>query len=423
MANSVELKRERFNLWTQMTALNERAETENRALSAEEREQWDRMDAAIETYDQRIADQEKLEHAPANPGPGPVDPPNGEHRVDPASAEARKEAESKAFRTWLKYGGAVLSEEQRAIMARLQGEAGELPIEARALGVGLDTAGGYLVPEGFRAQIEQAMLFYGGMRDPGVCTIFQTDSGNDLPIPTGNDTSNVGELLGENTTVNQQDVAVGQVVLRAYMFDSKMIKVPYTLLQDSAFDIESWLSGQLAERIGRIQNTYFTVGSGANGPTGVAVDVTSGVTAASSTAVAWDELIGLEHSVDRAYRPRGRYMLHDNTLRDLRKQKDGEGRYLWQPGAPAAGAGAIPNTINQFPYTVNNDVPTMATGAKAILFGDFSKYLIRDVRGFTLLTLRERFADTLQVAFLAFARADGKLVDAGTRPIKCITMA
>ena len=106
--------------------------------------------------------------------------------------------------------------------------------------------------------------------------------------------------------------------------------------------------------------------------------------------------------------------MHDQTLRDIRRLKDGDGQYLFQPGLTAG----APSTVNGYPYVVNNDMATMAASARAVLFGKLSKYRIRRVRGIQFVRLSERYADALQVGFFAFARADGGLIDAGGNPIQ-----
>jgi len=98
----------------------------------------------------------------------------------------------------------------------------------------------------------------------------------------------------------------------------------------------------------------------------------------------------------------------------LKKLKDGNSLPLWVPEL----AGGAPQTILGYRYTINNDVAAMAANAKSLLFGDFKKYVIRDVRGISLMRLAERYAEYRQVGFFAFSRHDGDLIDAGTHPIK-----
>jgi HK97 family phage major capsid protein len=284
----------------------------------------------------------------------------------------------------------------------------------RALGTP-DSAGGYTIPEDFYNKLTDALKFYGGMRQSRA-EIIRSTSGADLPMPTDDDTSNSGAILDENTQVGEQDITFGVVILGAYMYTSKLVRVSLQLLQDSAFDLESWLARKLGERIGRATNNHFTVGTGTAQPNGVVTAASEGKVGdtGQTTSVTYGDLVDLFHAVDRDYRQNGEWMMHDSSLKALKKLEDNDGRPLWQPGL----AVREPDTILGKPYIVNNDVPVMGVDAKSILFGDFSLYKIRDVLGVQVLRLQERYADFLQVGFLAFSRHDGDLLDAGTAPIK-----
>lgn len=416
MASSTELRQERLALHNRAQEMLALAESENRDFTTEEDTNWLALHNDSEALTRRIERQEQLERTAATNGQAPGTPAERPSVEQSATEQEERATEYReTFRTWLRQGPGALNPEQQRLMASRY-EA--LSAEQRAQSTVLGTAGGYFVPEGFYGQVESATKFYGGMRN--VSFTFQTTTGQDLPIPTDDDTSNVAAVIGENTQVTNQDVALGQVVLRAYMYTSKLVLVSLQLLQDSAFDIEGWLAQKLGERMGRGQNADFTSGAGANSPQGIVTTATNGKTAAAAGAIAWPELIDLEHSVDPSYRVRGRWMFHDLTLAALKKLTDGEGRYLWQPGLPMAGT---PNMLMGYQYQVNNDMPQLATGNRTVLFGDFSKYFIRDVRGFQLMQLRERYADYFQVGFLGFARCDGKLIDAGQHPVKCLTQA
>ena len=103
----------------------------------------------------------------------------------------------------------------------------------------------------------------------------------------------------------------------------------------------------------------------------------------------------------------------DSSLKVIKKLKDTAGRPIWQPGLSAslqAGQDTF-NTINGYPYQINQDMAVMAANAKSILFGNFSRYVISDVREFTLLRLQERYAEFGQVGFLAFTRSDGRYIN------------
>ncbi len=312
----------------------------------------------------------------------------------------------RGFRAWDRGGRPLLEQFEQEIRAGLT--------------VGTASEGGYTVPEGFSNELERSMLAFGGPRQ--VCRIFTTSSGNDLPWPTVTDTSNTGELLAEAGSIGASvDPTFGVVTFNAYKYSSKPVLVSAELLEDSAFNLSQVLAGLLGERLGRITATHFTTGDGSSKPNGLVTAAGAGVTAASATAITSNELIDLVHSVDPAYRNGSSvgWMFNDAALKAIRKLKDGDDQYLWQPGMRAA----EPDILYGFPYTVNQDMAAMTTGNVTMLFGDFSKYIIRDVANMRLHRLEERYRDNDQTGFIAFSRHDGDLLDAGTDPLKKLTQA
>lgn len=292
--------------------------------------------------------------------------------------------------------------------------------EFRQQSVGTDTAGGFTVPDEMMAPMEVALLQFGSVRRTS--TILTTATGADLPIPTNNDTATKGEIIDENTAVNDGDLVYGQIVLGAYKYSSKMVKISVELLQDSATNMPAHIGSQLGIRIGRIHADHFTTGTGTGQPNGILTAAAdSGVTAASQTAITYDELLTLKHSVDPAYREGGQagWMVNDAMLLQMKLMKDLEGRPLWMPSLITG----EPDTFDGDMVNINQSMPAPASAAKAALYGALGKYWIRDTRDFTLLRLDERFAELHQVAFLAFTRNDGDLIDAGTEPVKYLTMA
>lgn len=281
--------------------------------------------------------------------------------------------------------------------------------------------GGYTVDQTLIQNLELAMLAFGGVMQ--VAEILRTGNGEPFRWPTANDTGNTGRQVGENASHDAgSDPSFGAVLWNAYTFTSDIVKVPNELMTDSVFNLPTVLGQMLGERLGRIQNTKYTTGSGSGTAKGITVCATAGVTAASQTAIAFDEVIDLEHSLDPSRRamPGVGYMFHDNVLKALRKLKDGEGRYLWQSGANAG----APDRLNQYPYTINQDMASsIATGAITMLFGCMPNYKVRQVGQIVLRRLDERFADTNQTGFLAIARGDGNLLDAGDGVIRKLTQA
>ncbi|MDX5984690.1 phage major capsid protein [Sphingomonas echinoides] len=321
---------------------------------------------------------------------------------------AKAVAYNAAFRNFLVRGERGLTNDEITLLV-----AGR-PQNAQSGQQSNGAAGGYLVPTGWGGELLEALKAFGGMRS--VATVVQTAGGNSLPWPTVDETGQEGELVAENQPASAQDASFGTIDIGAFKFSSKIFTIPFELLQDQGpgIDIEAFIRRAAATRIARVQNRYYTVGTGTNQPRGIVTAAVAGkVGVAGQTAtVLTDDLVDLEHSVDPAYRamPGVGWMFHDNTLRVLKKMKDSQNRPLWMPGYTTK----EPDTFNGYKYTINQQMPTMAANAKSILFGDMSQYMIRDVMAVTLF----RFDDSTytsrgQVGFLAWARGDGDLMSAG----------
>lgn len=290
--------------------------------------------------------------------------------------------------------------------------------ELRSMSALDGAAGGYLVPVDFLNRLEENQLAFSGMYQ--VAEVLRTASGAELPIPTLDDTSNEGEFINEAASVETAaDPTMGQSNLYAYKCSSKLIKISSELLEDNAFRLAARIGGLLGTRLARIKNRRFTVGTGVKGPQGLLVGATLGVTAASATVITFDEVLDLEASVDDAYAADGTFMMNKATAVHLRKKKDGQGQYLWQPSLVAG----MPDTINAKRVVYNAHFPTLATTNKTVSFGDHSKYMIREAGTLRLRRFDELYGANDQVGFIAFQRVDGKLLDAGTAPVKFIQQA
>lgn len=327
-----------------------------------------------------------------------------------------------AFDNYLRFGFGGLTRYDRDLMQARYVADPRMSTELVALGirasqsVGSGSGGGYSVPDEVMLPIVEALKAFGGMR--AVSTVVPTRSGSDLPIPTDDDTSMVGEIINEHTEHSEGDVAFGQVVLQGFLYSSKIIKVSRQFLQDFNGNVAAYLGRKIGERIGRIQNTHFTVGDGSSKPRGVVPASTLGKTAAGFAAITYDELVDLMHSVDPAYQPNGRWMMNFTTLGMIQKLIDSNGQPLWGPMANEG-----PSTVLGRPYIINQDMPDVTTGSRSLLYGDLSSYHIRDAGNVIVLRLDERFAEKLQVGFIGFLRSDGDLVDAGTNPVKHLIQA
>lgn len=418
MSYAVELRQKRGKIIDQARKIIRGSEKKG-SLSRADEERWGSLMSEADSLQVSIDREERQSHADASleartavlsMSSGIVEE-RGTNLRNPDDVRTDP-AYTKAFSSFLRHGEAGMDMEMRYALRNGHYEGAE----TRALSVGVDAAGGYTVPDDFYRRVEKAMKAFGGMREAGA-TILPTSNGQDLPIPTSDDTGNTGVIVSENTAVGEQDATFSQRTLGAYMYTSKIVRVSIQLIQDNAVNLNQYLAEILAERIGRATNAHFTTGSGTGQPEGVLTAASAGAVGATgqTTSVTYDDLVDLEHSVDRAYRRRGaKWMLNDNTLKALKKLKDADGDPIWASGLSTR----QPDTLLGYPYVVNNDMPDMAASAKSILFGDFSKYFIRDVLQLQLVRFGEKYMDQLQVGFQAYSRHDGLLVDAGQGPVR-----
>lgn len=348
----------------------------------------------------------------------------GDPRAPSYEAEERqttlKTEYKEVFAKAIRYGATSLDAEERGV---LLAQRADIPAEVRAQSTGTDSAGGYTVPTEFSGEIDKAMAAWGPMWDANVVRELNTSNGRQIDWPTVDDTANTGRIKAENAAVDDDgsdDVTFGEKALNAYVYDTGMVKIPLELLSDSAFAMEPLLSDLFGERLGRLANSVLTTGTGSGQPNGIVTASTAGVTAAAVAAITSDELLDLIHSVDPAYRasPSCRFQFNDSTLKAIRKLKDGDGNYLWQMGDVRTGE---PNTIFGYSYSINQAMSSLATGNRTVLFGDHSKYIVRKVLGFQVMTLRERYAESFQVGMVGFKRFDGELIN--TAAIKHLVQA
>ena len=279
-----------------------------------------------------------------------------------------------------------------------------MPDVANALQVGTDSEGGYLVPDEYERTLVEALEEENVFRQ--MAKVIKTSSGDrKIPVVAGKGTAS---WIDEEGAFPESDDSFGQVSIGAYKLGT-MIKVSEELLNDSVFDLQSYISREFARRIGAKEEEAFFAGDGKGKPLGVLAasgGAETGVTATSATAVTADEMIDLFYSLKAPYRKKSVWMLNDSTIKSIRKLKDGNGQYLWQPSLVAG----TPDTILGRPVKTSAYMPAIAAGAKTIAFGDFSYYWIADRQGRSFKRLNELYAATGQVGFLASQRVDGKLV-------------
>jgi HK97 family phage major capsid protein len=374
-------------------------------MPAVEAEKLDAVLANIEAIDNEISREQRIAQLA-------MENPQAQHEAAmnvATRAGASKSDEGAALRAMLTGGLSALSAEQRSAMA-----ARVNPDIRAAMSTTTGSEGGYTVATEFSRALLQAMKYEFSVRS--VASNIQTSTGAQMLFPTTNATAEEGEIVGQNGSVSLGETTFGQASLDVYKYSSKSIALPFELLQDSMFDIEAYIQTLLRLRLGRIQDKHHTIGTGSGQPTGIVTAAGAGKVGAtgSTTSVAYDDLVDLEHSIDPFYRGAGKYMMADSTLKALRKLKDGQNRPIFVPGYETGNPGGAPDRLLGREIVINQNVAAMAANAKSILFGDFSKYLVRDVMDTTLFRMTDS-AYTLkgQVGFVAFCRSGANMVDVG----------
>ena len=390
-----DLYNKRAAAWALAQQYNERTD-----LTAEDKASWDRAMADIDSLTKDIERAER--HSGLDKAFRKIDEQTSV--VDPANGERGKPGQGvdeyrDAFNAYLRRGLMGITAEQRQLMEA----------QFRDLSAGTTTAGGFTVPQGFWARVVETLKWYAVVYEDA--EFITTETGNLLPWPTNDDTANIGEIIGENTTITFQDVTFAQTSLSAFIYSTKGIKASLALLQDSGIDMESWLAKKMGQRFGRILNTHLTTGTGTGQPQGFITGATTGKTGlvGQTTTVIYDDLVDLQHSVDVAYRnANAKWYMHDLSLAVVRKLNDTQGHPLWEPSLTTG----VPSTLLGAPVRINNFMATMAANAKSIAYGDLNTgYVVRQAAGLQMKRLDERFAELLQVAFFGFGRFDGKVQD------------
>lgn len=389
MSKINELRAQRAKTWEQTKAFLDSHRNEKGILSPADTQTYERMEQEIVDLGHEIERQQRLD-AMEREMAAPVSTPIM------TKPEAMKATEPKTGRGTDTY--------KKAFWAQVRSK-GALEYEVRnALSEGVDTEGGYLVPDEFEHTLIQALEEDNVIRSHA--HVFTTASGSHkIPIVA---TKGVANWIDEGGSYGESDDVFGQEQIDAHKLGT-IIKVSEELLNDSAFSLENYFTTEFARRIGKKEEEAFLMGDGSKKPTGI-LNATGGaevgVTTANSTAFTADEILDLYYSLKAPYRKNAIWVLNDATVRSIRKLKDTTGQYLWQPGLREGEPDLL---LGKKLYT-SAFVPAPAAGAKSILFGDLSYYWIGDRQGIAFKRLNERYADMGQIGFLASKRVDGKLV-------------
>ena len=385
MAKINELREKRAKIWEQAKAFLDSHRNEKGILSAEDTAVYEKMEKDIVDLGHEIERQQRADeferefNLPTN-SPIVSKPDNANHSKTGTASEKY----NKAFWNQMRNRS---TQEVRNILSE-----------------GVDSEGGFLVPEVFESTLVQALDDELVIRQ--LAHTFTTAS-NTLKIPV---VATRGKAMWaeENSAIAESDTSFGQKTIGAHKLCA-LIKVSEELLTDSAFDLESYFNQEFARRIGEAEEEAFVIGDGSSKPDGIFKDTEGGevgVTAGSTVNVTADEIIDLYYSLKAPYRKNGVWLLNDSTVNIIRKLKDSNGQYLWQPSIKDGET----DTLLGKPVYTSSSIASAASGTKPIAFGDLSYYWIGDRQGVTFKRLNELYAANGQVGFLATKRVDARLI-------------
>ena len=377
----IELRAKRSKAWEAAKAFAETHTNSNGVLSAEDTQTYERMEQEIVDLGKEIQRRERQEALDAELNM----PVNKPLTSSPANAEKPKT-------------GRASNEYKEDFGRHLRGKK---PIH-NVLSESVDADGGYLVPEEFEKDIVRGIDETNIIRS--IAKVITTANDRKIPIAVGH---SVATWTAENAAYTESNPTFGQKQIDAFKL-TDLVRVSIELLQDAAFDIEGYIIKEFSYAFGVAEEQAFCVGTGVNQPTGIftADGGEIGVTAGSATAVTIDDVINLVYSLKAPYRKNAKFLMNEATVSLIRKLKDGNGNYLWQPSVQAG----QPDKILGYDVFTTPFAPTIAGGALAIAFGDFSNYWIGDRGGRTVQRLNELYATNGQVGYVATERVDGKVI-------------
>ena len=379
MANVMELRTKRAQLWEGAKAFLDSHTDKDGKLSAEDAATYDKMEADVVALGKEI---ERLERQAAIDAE--LAKPTTEPIVNkPAAAVLEKK-------------GRAADEYRKAMIAAIRSNFRNV---SNVLQEGVDADGGYLVPEEMDSRLIDVLTEENIMRNLG--TKITTSGERKINIAA---TKPAASWIEEGGALSFGDATFDQIIMDAYKLHVA-IKVTEELLYDNAFNLESYIIQQFGKAISNAEEDAFLNGDGNHKPTGLLTSATTGVTTAGATITA-DELISLVYSLKRPYRKNAAFIINDQTLSVIRKLKDANQAYIWQPSYQAG----EPDRLLGYALHTSPYMPTMAAGKAVIAFGDYSYYNIGDRGTRSLQELKELFAGNGMVGFVMKERVDGKLV-------------
>ncbi len=381
-------------------AIVDAAEKAGRPLTAEESARFDTLMTAADEARGAIDRAQALNSAEAELA-------SWSEQRDTAAREARKSEPR------IESASTSSSDEYRAALVRYLrvGVNGLMPSELRALNTGTGSEGGFatetVLDRMFISTLSQANV----MRQ--LCTVISTSSDRTFAVESD---AGSASWTAEASAYTESDSVLAQVSMDGWKA-ATIMKVSEELLADSVFDLGAYVATTFGRRIGALQEAAFVAGNNSSKPNGVFSAASTGVTAASASAITADELIDLYHSVAPQYRANAVFLANDSTIKLLRKLKDTTNQYLWQAGLAAGD----PDRLLGRPIYAAVGAPAATTGLDAVCFFDPKSYIICDRGALQVQRLNELYAANGQVGFRGWHRCDGDL--ANSAAARVLTMA
>ena len=386
MSKILEMRQKRAEIWDRAKAFLNEHTNENGVMSAEDTQQYERMEQEVVDLGHAVERMERAEQMDRELNAAAAQPLVGRPQTNTVDTRQGVRSESYSQNFW----------------NHMRGRSG---YEVRnALQVGELSEGGYTVPDEFEHTLVEALQEENIMR--GLVHVVTTSSGDrKIPLVISKGSAS---WIEEEAQIPESDDSFGQITLSAHKVGC-MIKISSELLHDSAFDMAAYIAHEFGRRVGAAEEDAIINGDGSHKPFGLLHDTQGaqvGVTAASSTALTADELIDLQHSLRAGYRRNGVFIMNDATVKLLRKLKDGNGNYLWQPNVLYGQPDMLLNTR----VLTTSSMPLPTAGSKAIIYGDLSYYWLADREGRSLQRLNELYAANDQIGFKITQRLDGRLI-------------
>jgi HK97 family phage major capsid protein len=364
----------------------ERAETEKRELSVEERTAWDALNAAMDSRQDHINEVRSAEQRDAAVAQSMSFAP--EVRAEAAPREERSDND--------------------ILRAMARGEIRSHTFERRALDTNTATKGPETVPQDFLSVVQAKLLTTGPMLDGSVVNLLNTASGNDIKVPV-EQTRPLGTAVAEGATFGVSDPTFANITLRSHKVGT-LVVASRELVEDSGIDLQSFLGAQIGVALGTAVNNLLTNGTGTVEPNGIltAAGTTPAVTGGTGVSGAFtsDNLISLMHSCDSLYasQPGSGFLMSRGSMGAVRALKGAEG-YLFQTYATE---GRVSQLLG-YPVFENPFMPAIANNASSVIFGDIGAYITRIVGGIEIVRSDEAFFLSDQIAWRASIRVDGDL--------------